>query len=469
VELEILTIEVGSTITKANGFCRRPEGAGSPRPYLEHVAQGFAPTSVAAGDVGLGVDQAMADLQASSGLQINHPEIFVNSSAAGGLRMTVHGLTYSMTARAAREAALGAGAIVKLVTAGRLSDSDLEEIQSIHPNIILLAGGVDYGEKEIILRNAESLAKLALNAPVLYAGNSAIRQPVRKIFQSAGIETLVADNVFPDVDVLNIEPVRRLIHQVFNRHIIHAPGMARLGELTHWGILPTPGAVLRGAELFAEALGDRGNLGDCGHLGDGGNLGDCLVFDIGGATSDVHSVTDGSLEWTSKTIEPEPRAKRTVEGDLGVYINARNIVELAGDPAWEARLPDLQALPKTEQQLELTRWLCTRAVETAIRRHAGVVTDLYTPTGKKQIVKGKDLTSVKWVVGTGGALTRIPGGQAILRSICKGPGKYLLPPPEVRILIDRDYRFSALGTLAQAYPQEVQATFRRWVESETLQ
>jgi uncharacterized protein (TIGR01319 family) len=450
VELEILTIEVGSTITKANGFCRRPEGAGSPRPYLEHVAQGFAPTSVAAGDVGLGVDQAMADLQASSGLQINHPEIFVNSSAAGGLRMTVHGLTYSMTTRAAREAALGAGAIVKLVTAGRLSDSDLEEIQSIHPNIILLAGGVDFGEKGIVLRNAESLASLRLNVPVLYAGNSAIRGPVRKILQAAGIETLVADNVFPDVDVLNIEPVRRLIHEVFNRHIIHAPGMARLGELTHWGILPTPGAVLRGAELFAEALGD------------------CLVFDVGGATSDVHSVTDGSLEWTSKTIEPEPRAKRTVEGDLGVFINARNIVEMAGDSAWETRLREhLRALPETEQQVELTRWLCTRAVETAIRRHAGVVTDLYTPTGKRQIVKGKDLTAVKWVVGTGGALTRVPGGEAILRAICLGPGRYLLPPPDARVLIDRDYRFSALGTLAQVYPDEVRATFRRWVEVET--
>jgi len=444
VELEILTIEVGSTITKANGFQRRPEGV------FEHLAQGFASTSVAAGDVGLGVEQAIADLLASSGLQASDPQIFVNSSAAGGLRMTVHGLTYSMTARAAREAALGAGAIVKLVTAGRLGDSDLEDIQSINPNIILLAGGVDFGERQIILRNAESLASLKLNMPVIYAGNSAIRQPVRKIFEAAGIETLLADNVFPDVDVLNIEPVRRLIHEVFNRHIIHAPGMARLGELTHWSILPTPGAVLCGAELFAEALDD------------------CLVFDVGGATTDVHSVTDGSLEWTSKMTEPEPRAKRTVEGDLGVYVNARNIIKLAGDPTWEARLPDLQVLPTTEPQLELTRWLCARAVETAIHRHAGVITDLYTPTGKRQIVKGKDLTAVKWLVGTGGALTRIPGGEAILRAICQGSGKYLLPPPDVRILIDRDYRFSALGTLAQAYPEEVKATFHRWVESEAL-
>jgi len=444
VKLEILTIEVGSTITKVNGFRRRTDG------IIEHLAQGFAPTSVTEGDVGLGVDQAIADLQANSSLQIEEPDIFINSSAAGGLRMTVHGLTYSMTARAAHEAALGAGAIVKLVTAGRLSNSDLEEIHSIHPNIILLAGGVDFGEKEVILRNAESLASLKLNVPVLYAGNSAIRQPVRKIFEASGIETLLADNVFPDVDVLNIEPVRHLIHEVFNRHIIHAPGMARLGKLTHWSILPTPGAVLCGAELFAEALGD------------------CLVFDIGGATSDVHSVTNGSLEWASKMTEPEPRSKRTVEGDLGVYINARNIVDLSGDPAWKARLTDLRALPKTERQLELTRWLCARAVETAIRRHAGVITDLYTPSGKKQIIKGKDLTAVNWVIGTGGALTRVPGGEAILRSICQRSSRYLLPPPEVRVLIDRDYRFSALGSLSQAYPEEVKATFRSWVETEIL-
>lgn len=437
--LDILTLEVGSTITKANGFCRRPQGG------FAHVAQGFAPTSVAHGDVGIGVEQALADLRRSSGLVTSGAEIFVSSSAAGGLRMTVHGLTHSMTARAAREAALGAGAIVKMVTAGRLSDFELEEIDEIHPNIVLLAGGVDYGERDIILRNAEMLAGLRLGVPVIYAGNIAIRKPVLRILEAAGIETLPADNVFPDVDVLNIEPVRRLIHEAFNRHIIHAPGMARLGELTRWSILPTPGAVLRGAELFAEALGD------------------CLVFDVGGATTDVHSVTAGSLEWASRLIEPEPHAKRTVEGDLGVYVNARNIVEMAGDPAWESRLPDLEAMPHTERQIELTRWLCARAVDTAIRRHAGVVTDLYTPTGKKQIVKGKDLTAVRWVVGTGGALTRIAGGEAILRAICTGAGKYLLPPPEARLLMDCDYRFSALGVLAQAYPEDVKQTFVEWV------
>ena len=441
-EIEILTIEVGSTITKVNGFTFLSEGG------FEHVAQGFAPTSVAQGDVEIGVQQATADLEARFGQRIGTPETFVNSSAAGGLRMTVHGLTYSMTARAAREAALGAGGIVKMVTAGELDDFELDEIRATHPNIILLAGGVDYGEKGVVLRNAEKLAGLALPVPIVYAGNIALRKPIHHLFQTAGLELLVADNVFPDVDVLNIEPLRHLIHEVFNRHIIHAPGMAKFAELTHWGILPTPGAVLRGAELFAEALGD------------------CLVFDVGGATTDVHSVTGGSTEWTSKMIEPEPHAKRTVEGDLGVFVNARNIVDLAANPEWEARLADLQAMPATEREQELTRALCAFAVETGARRHAGVITDLFTPTGRKQIVKGKDLSAVKWVIGTGGALTRIEGGAAILKTICTGPGKHLLPVPEARILLDKDYRFSALGTLAQAYPEDVKATFRRWVGNE---
>lgn len=441
-ELSILTIEVGSTITKVNGFNRLDEGG------FQHLAQGFAPTSISDGDVGIGVDQAIQDLKTRYKGKIDHPETFVNSSAAGGLRMTVHGLTYSMTARAAREAALGAGGIVKMVTAGELDEFELEEIQKIHPNIILLAGGVDFGEKDVVLRNAEKIASLHLNVPVLYAGNTAIRKPVQSILEQAGIETRLVSNVFPDVDVLNIEPVRKVIHELFNSHIIQSPGMSRFGELTHWGILPTPGAVLKAAELFAEELGD------------------CLIFDVGGATTDVHSVTQGNLEWNSRLIEPEPYAKRTVEGDLGVFVNAHNIIEMENDSRWNENLFELAPIPTTEKQKELTHWLCSRAVNTAIRRHAGVISDLYTPSGKKQIVKGKDLTAIQWVIGTGGALTLIDGGEEILRNVCTGSGKYLLPAPETKIILDREYRFSALGTLAQAYPEDVKLTFQKWVNSE---
>ena len=156
---------------------------------------------------------------------------------------------------------------------------------------------------------------------------------------------------------------------------------------------------------------------------------------------------------------------RLLEGDLGVYVNAHQIAAMVGDPDEGERFQFLRAIPGDEREANVTRWLTERAVEAGIRRHAGSVVDLFTPTGKAQIVRGKDLTAVRWIVGTGGALTRIEGGADILARIRLGAGASLLPPPEADILIDRDYRFSALGTVAQAYPDEVAATFADWVES----
>ena len=437
----VTTLEIGSTITKANAFSLE-DGR------FRHIGQGFAPTSVSQGDVKIGVDAAIDEMRKTSGIEIDTTQVFVNSSAAGGLKMSVHGLTQGMTARAAREAALGAGAIVGLTTVGAIDSWDVEDLVEANPNIVLLAGGVDYGEKRIVVDNARMIAESGLRAPVIYAGNIAVRRRVQDVFARNDVELMCADNVFPDVDVLQIEPVRKLIHEVFNQHIVKAPGMARLTELSGFEILPTPGAVLLAAEIFADALGDA------------------LVIDVGGATTDIHSVTDGSAEWTSHSIDPEPRAKRTVEGDLGVFVNARQVAAMSGESDDEERLEYLRAIPSDEKEEDVTRWLAARAVEVGIRRHVGSVSDLFTPTGKKQIVRGKDLTAVRWIIGTGGALTRIPGGDEILGRIRLGAGARLLPPPEARILIDRDYRFSALGTLAQVYRDEVATTFRDWVTGE---
>ena len=105
--------------------------------------------------------------------------------------------------------------------------------------------------------------------------------------------------MYPAVDELDIVPARAVIHDAFEEHITHAPGMERIGEVVNGSILPTPGAVLIAAELLAE------------------DLGDLVVVDVGGATTDVHSITDGSPEIAALTIEPQPHSKRTVEGDLG--------------------------------------------------------------------------------------------------------------------------------------------------------
>ena len=63
-----------------------------------------------------------------------------------------------------------------------------------------------------------------------------------------------------------------------------------------------------------------------------------MVVDIGGATTDVHSVTNGSDEIASIQTRPEPFAKRTVEGDLGLYVNAKNLVAMLGEEALSREL-----------------------------------------------------------------------------------------------------------------------------------
>ena len=431
---DVLVAEIGSTTTVVNAFAGLH--GSSPR----FLGQGMAPTSVLEGDVTRGLAEAIADLKKRLGAEVTWQRMLAVSSAAGGLRMTVHGLAYDMTARAAREAALGAGAIVKLVTAGELTPSNLAELVAIQPNIILLAGGVDYGERQTAIANARALALLPLAAPIVYAGNKACCDEVTGILRAAGKRVFAVENVYPRIDELNIEPTRRAIQQVFEEHIVHAPGMERLREMVEGSILPTPGAVMRAAELLYQKMGDL------------------LVLDVGGATTDVHSVTAGSEELARLAHSPEPLAKRTVEGDLGVYVNAACVATLvtpfeaaqAGVNLAEA-LAAWGPLPRNKAELSALHLLTKKAVHTALDRHVGRIKHLYGPGGKFVIAEGKDLTAVKWVVGTGGPLTKLAGAREILQNALRVTAKHEMYPRDFRVLIDRNYNLAVLGVLSQEY------------------
>ncbi|MDR2247192.1 MAG: glutamate mutase L, partial [Treponema sp.] len=242
MKIDILVAEIGSTTTLVNAFT----GVNSPEPVF--WGQGEAATSVLEGDVRVGLRGAVDDLCRNKGLAgLDYGEMLATSSAAGGLKMTVHGLVYDMTAKAAREAALGAGAVLKMVTAGLLREGDLDEIQAIKPNIIMLAGGVDHGERDTAPANAKSLKALGIKAPVIYAGNIDAQTEIKSIFEGTGIPLYIVENVYPRIDELNVEPARKIIQAVFEEHIIHAPGMEHIRDMVTGPIIPTPGAVMESA------------------------------------------------------------------------------------------------------------------------------------------------------------------------------------------------------------------------------
>ncbi|MHB1019247.1 MAG: glutamate mutase L [Coriobacteriia bacterium] len=428
--IDALVAEIGSTTTVVSAF----DGlSGVGVPCL--VGQGFAPTSVAEGDVGIGVDAARASLEQATG-PLEPGVTLATSSAAGGLRMTVHGLTQKMTAMAAREAALGAGGVVELTTAGRLGDHDLARIDAAAPGLILLAGGVDGGDSAVVLHNAARLAEITSRPIVVYGGNSAAADEARALLEVAGFRVRVTANVYPGVDELDIVPARHAIHDAFEEHITHAPGMERIGEFAHGAILPTPGAVLIAAELLAESLGDL------------------VVIDVGGATTDVHSVTGGSPEIGAMATDPQPHAKRTVEGDLGTYVSAAHVAALLPEGQRPEPLPP--AVPSTPEEVAAAVVLARTAARVAVERHAGQLTYLYTPRGRQTVARGRDLTACGLVIGTGGALTRLPGGGAMLESVraSAAGGERLLPPADARVALDRDYVFAACGALSTRFSAE---------------
>ena len=440
MKIDVLIAEIGSTTTVVNAF----DHLESDNPVF--LGQGQAPTSVKEGDVNIGLQAAIEDMKKNLHIEnekLEYTNMLATSSAAGGLRMTVHGLVYDMTVKAAKEAALGAGANIHLITAGKLSKVDMIKLDRIKPNIILIAGGVDYGERETALYNSELIAASDLNIPVIYAGNIAVADDVKLIFESYSKEKNlhIVPNVYPKIDILNIDPTREVIQDIFEKHITEAKGMEKIREMVNGPIIPTPGAVMKASKILKDEIGDL------------------VTIDVGGATTDIHSVTEGTEKVNKILVEPEPVAKRTVEGDLGVFINKKNIVDIIKIEKLEKELnmssEDIEkftdsdiAIPQTEEHKRFIERLTKEAVIVSINRHAGGYRTYFG--GKSDTLAfGKDLTAVKWIVGTGGALTRLTAREEILNSISQfNRADKLLPTAEAKILIDNDYIMASLGVLS---------------------
>lgn len=442
MKIDILVAEIGSTTTVVNAF----NGIGTDDPVF--WAQGQAPTSVLDGDVRIGLQGAIDDLCKKMNIEsLEYDEMLATSSAAGGLKMTVHGLVYDMTAKAAKEAALGAGGIIHYVTAGKLRRTDLAKIKEIKPNLILIAGGVDFGERDTAIYNAEMIRTLNLNTPVIYGGNCENQDEMKLIFdEESGMTLYNVENVYPKIDDLNVEPCRKVIQDAFEDHIIHAPGMEHVRDMVNGPIIPTPGAVMECTKLLYECIGN------------------VIVLDVGGATTDLHSVTDDSDQIARILVNPEPKAKRTVEGDLGVYVNKLKVIESIGEEKLREELDaegiDLDkvlesyiAIPKTPEEIKFVERLTKEAVLRAVERHAGKIRYIYGPSGRSTVAEGKDLTQVKYIVGTGGALTRLPHRVEIMKEIAKNneTGLLLFPGEHAEILVDNDYIMASLGVLSKKY------------------
>jgi len=383
-----------------------------------------------------------------------------SSSAAGGLGMITIGLIPELSAEAARRAALGAGAKVIKVYSFRLSRKELKEVEELAPDILLLAGGTDGGNSDVIRENARILSQSRLRCPILIAGNKAAADEVNSILSDAGKPTLVTDNVMPEVNVLNVEPARAIIRKVFIERIIEAKGLKRAEEFVEGILMPTPTAVLKGAQLLSQGTGSEKGLGDL------------VIVDVGGATTDVHSIGEGRPVQAGVVRKglPEPLAKRTVEGDLGIRYNANTILKFCGPERIlknaQVPHPDLgeklkalshrvDLLPQSDEDLDLDFALAICAAQAAMERHAGIIETVWGPQGQYFLQYGKDLTRIEHLIGTGGIFIHHPQAGAILaKTLFSTEEPFSLRPRNPAIYTDARYCLFAVGLLAERFPKK---------------
>jgi len=452
MQLAIL-IDIGSTFTKVSAV---------DLDTARFLGRFQAPTTPA--NVNIGLEEAIGRLAAElagagvSWADVQRARKLACSSAAGGLQMVAIGLVTDLTAEAARQAALGAGARVLKTYSYELTEADLEEIARLQPDIILLAGGTDGGNHTNIIHNAKALAGLNLHIPVVIAGNRSVAAEVAGYLKNS-FSTYITANVMPEIGRLDVEPARQVIRQVFMETIVQAKGLSKAEELIDGIFMPTPAAVLRAGTLLSQGVGPLAGWGDL------------LIVDVGGATTDVHSLGNGhpSRPGTVMRGLPEPFAKRTVEGDLGVRVSALSLVEavgaevIAGYLQWDptavqaaaARIAaDPAYLPQTEADVEFDFTLGYAATKTAVTRHAGRLTEVYTPTGAVWIQEGKDLSHFKAVIATGGVFINSPDPAGMLKGAAHdNSDPFVLRPVEPVYYLDQNYLLAAAGLLAEEYSQ----------------
>ncbi len=447
----VLAIDFGSTFTKVSLI---------DLDTATLLATAHAPTTVET-DVTIGLEQALSSLRTRNGTTFDPSSaqaIRACSSAAGGLKVVVVGLVRSLSVEAAQRAALGAGAKIVGAYSGKLGAGEVKRIATEGADVVLLGGGTDGGDEGTLLHNARLLADSQLAAPLIVAGNKAVGELCAETLRGHGKTVLLTENILPDLETLNVEPVRQTIRKLFMTHIIHAKGIDKAQKYVQGPIVPTPSAVLRGAQLLAEGIGEEAGLGEL------------VVVDVGGATTDVPSIARGEPSESGVILRglPEPLAKRTVEGDLGLRENAVTLVQRSagrrlaamasivgsGAPShFEEYATMVTAerdhVPQSRAEEAMDLAMARMAVELAMERHAGTIQEVYTSVGSVRVQRGKDLSSVKTLIGVGGVFARGANPRMVLEgAMMSAESPFSLKPKAPALYIDRSYILYATGLLA---------------------
>ncbi len=267
-------------------------------------------------------------------------DFVILASAIAPLRVLVMGLMQDLSLNAAQRAVVGSSAIL----AGVLSQGEgldpnrwWQHLLESRPDIVLIVGGIEGGATKAVTDLAQLAAIYAQLAAskeqpiVVYAGNSDAAGSVIAVLQKAGVDPLIVPNVLPALNVQNLEPVRKALDDICQRHrLTHVPGMNRLAG---WTLAPIAG-VPRSFGQVIRYVGERYDLNVVG-------------VDVGSRSTVVAASSTGSdAESEDWSDEKKPVSAAIVHSDIGVGL---------GVPAALERIPIEKVLRWLPFELEADR------------------------------------------------------------------------------------------------------------------
>jgi len=450
----VISIDIGSTFTKGAVFA-----LDAPHPSV--LRRAACPTTT--DDLRRGFSQVLAAL---CGLPTETPwqeirpvaPVRFCSSAKGGLGIVAIGLVPDLTLQLARLAAMSAGGKIVKSFAYALTASDVAELERVRPDIVLFCGGTDGGNTAYVMQNAARLAASRFEGPIIYAGNRVAADRVADILRPRPVA--VVPNLMPEINVVNLEPVREKIREIFLKVIVAGKGLSEIVQRFQTEARPTPLGVYELMEAIPRIRPDWD---------------DVCAIDLGGATTDFYSNTESFLETDSVVLKGirEPRLKRTVEGDLGLRVSAPALLDSAADylaaalkrvGLSEAALREYVArlmrdpghVPDGPHEKTLDALMAEACVYLAARRHAGSFRETYTPQGRVYLQTGKDLRRVRRVIGSGGYLSTCEDSGLMARAFRQlkvaGP-EIVLAPEHPVFYADAAGLFPLLGNLVAVSPE----------------
>lgn len=491
----IVATDCGSTTTKAILIERNPEG------HYRLVARGEAPTTVEKPfeDVTIGVLNAMTELEeiteeevpeeqgfkkgrrtlikgdhvfklmkdgnvidTRSG-ELEGSDIYVStSSAGGGLQMMVAGVVKEMSAESAERAALGAGAILMdtlAINDGRKEFQKVERLRQLRPDIILMSGGTDGGTRSHLIEMAEVVRRADpkprfgdMKLPLIFAGNVEVRDEVAEVLGN-DIAVKMVDNLRPTMDRENLDPARDEIHELFLEHVMQqAPGYNKLLEWASEEVMATPNAVGKLMKSYADQEGIN-----------------VLGVDIGGATTDVFSVFNGTYN-------------RTVSANLGMSYSICNVLKETGIENIVRWLPytidprDVRnrlrnkmirptTIPQAYEDLLIEHAVSREALRLAFLHHKSLARSLTGSSQQRDVGQIFDqaqsgdtlikMMNLNMIIGSGGVLSHAPRrAQSALMMM-----DAYQPEGVTMITIDSIFMMPHLGVLSEHFPEAAKEVF----------